>query len=349
MRERPPDKTRPTHVHVRGEFLRPGDAVQPATPDALHSFSHELARNRLGLAQWLVAAENPLTARVVVNRQWAALFGAGIVRTTEDFGVQGAAPTHAELLDWLALEFVRHGWSLKALHKRMVTSATYRQSSLLSPELLARDPANELLGRMSRRRLEAEMIRDATLRAADLLSSKTGGPGVRPPQPSGVTEVAFGSPAWDPSEGADRYRRSIFTFAKRSAPFAAYQVFDAPSGENCTARRDVSNTPLQALTLLNDVMFTEAARALGMLLANQEGDDLARVTEAFDRVMTRLPDNDEAKDLTEYVATQRRRFAVGELDARAVAGDERGDVIERATWTTLARALINLDEANYRN
>jgi hypothetical protein len=349
LRERPPDKPRPTHVHVRGEFLRPGDAVPPATPEALHPFSSDLARNRLGLAQWLIAPENPLTARVVVNRQWAALFGAGIVRSTEDFGVQGSAPTHAELLDWLAVEFVQHGWSLKALHKQLVTSATYRQSSRPKPELLARDPANELLGRMSRRRLDAEMIRDAALQAADLLSTKLGGPGVRPPQPAGVTEVAFGGAAWQPSEGTDRYRRSIFTMAKRTAPFATYQIFDAPSGENCIARRDASNTPLQALTLLNDVMFTEAAQALGKILAERNGDDLTRVREAFSRVMTRAPDDQEAMDLTKFVAAQRQRFALGELDPRMTAGNAHGDVVEPATWTTLARALLNLDEAINRD
>jgi hypothetical protein len=193
------------------------------------------------------------------------------------------------------------------------------------------------------------MIRDAVLRSAGLLSSKMKGPGVYPPQPAGVTEVAYGSPAWTPSEGEDRYRRSLYTFVKRTAPFAAYQVFDAPSGESCTARRDVSNTPLQGLTLMNDVMFTDAAQTLGRTISKRDDDDETRCRHLFRRVLTRWPDAEETDRLLEFVETQRTRFAAGQLNAQAVAGGDDADIIERATWTSLARVLFNLDEAITRN
>ncbi len=349
MRERPENETRPTYLHKRGEFLQPQQQVQPVTPAALHAFPTEQPTNRRGIAEWIVSPENPLTPRVVVNRHWAALFGAGLVRTTEDFGVQGEVPSHPELLDWLAIEFRSNGWSLKWLHRQLVLSATYRQSSRIRPSDLEIDPENRLLARQSRRRLEAEMIRDSVLRSAGLLSSKMKGPGVYPPQPAGVTEVAYGSPAWTPSEGEDRYRRSLYTFVKRTAPFAAYQVFDAPSGESCTARRDVSNTPLQGLTLMNDVVFTEAAQSLGRTISRQGHDDETRCRHLFRRVLTRWSDAEETIRLLEFVKTQRNRFASGQLDAQAVAGGDDADLTERATWTSLARVLFNLDEAITRN
>ncbi len=201
LRERPADEPRPTFVHRRGEFLQPLEQVKPKTPAALHAFPDDQPRNRFGLARWIVSPDNPLTPRVVVNRHWAALFGAGIVRTTDDFGLQGEPPTHPELLDWLAIEFVEQGWSIKWLHRQIVLSATYRQSSRIRPDDLQRDPENRLLARATRRRLDAEMVRDAILRSAGLLSEKMYGPGVRPPQPEGVTEVAYGSPKWVASEG----------------------------------------------------------------------------------------------------------------------------------------------------
>ncbi len=286
---------------------------------------------------------------MVVNRQWATLFGRGLVETVDDFGTQAASPTHPRLLDWLAVEFVNHGWSLKWLHRTLVNSATYRQSSQVSAAAMAADPDNLLLARAPRPRLPAEVIRDSVLRASGLLSLEMGGPGVHPPQPAGVTEVAWGKPKWKASQGADRYRRSIYTFRKRTAPFAMYDTFDAPSGESCTARRDISNTPLQALTVLNDTMIFEAAQALGALLAASESDDATGIETACRRVLSRRPTVAEANMLQRFLAAQRMRFASGELDATTIAGQSQADVNETATWTTLARALFGLDETLTRN
>jgi hypothetical protein len=350
LRERPADHPRPTFLHHRGEFLQPAERVEPAVFSFLPPLPATTGKpGRLAFARWLVSPENPLTARVTVNRQWAILFGRGLVRTTEDFGFQGEAPTHPELLDWLAVEFVKQGWSLKKLHRLIVTSATYRQTSRTAPELLAKDAENRLLARGPRGRLEAEMIRDATLRAAGLLSEKIGGPSVYPPQAEGVSEVAYGSPKWNASSGADRYRRGLYTFIKRTAPYAMLTTFDAPTGEACIARREASNSPLQALTLLNDVVFVEAAQALGKELASQPGSIEERVRTLFRRVLTRPPTDDEVAMLTHFLQTQKQRFEAKELDAKAIAGDGPGDANERAAWTALARALFNLDEAVTRS
>ncbi|HZY86218.1 MAG TPA: PSD1 and planctomycete cytochrome C domain-containing protein, partial [Gemmataceae bacterium] len=254
LAERPANNPRPTFRHHRGEFLQPKERVEPGVLSALPPLPPGEPHNRLTFARWLVDPQNPLVGRVTMNRQWAAFFGRGLVRTAEDFGYTGDPPTHPELLDWLAVDFVGRGWSLKAMHRLIVTSATYRQSARVTPELLARDPENRLLARGPRFRLEAELLRDAALRASGLLSPRLGGPSVFPPQPPGVTtEGAYGALAWKPSAGPDRYRRGLYTFSKRTAPFAAFTTFDAPSGEACVARREASNTPLQALTLLNDV------------------------------------------------------------------------------------------------
>ncbi len=352
--ERPKDKPRTTNMRERGEYLRVGAEVTPGTPLSLPPFPSDQPRNRLGLARWLTSPEHPLTARVTVNRQWASLFGVGIVPTSEDFGVQGAPPSDQSLLDWLAIEFVESGWSLKKLHRLLVTSSTYRQSSQIAPEAFAADPVNVYLARAPRKRLEAEMILDSTLCACGLLSEKMGGPGVRPPQPTGITEVAYGNPAWVPSTGEDRFRRGIYTFIKRTAPFAALLTFDATSGTACTARRDVSNTPLQALTLLNDVIFQEAAQNCGRLLAARDGTDDVRIVYAVRRVLTRPPTDGELSELAAFLTLQRQRLAGGELDAAQIAGGSvedvpREQVVERAAWTTLARALLCLDEAITRN
>jgi hypothetical protein len=329
--------------------LQPEERVEAGVIAAVASFPDEAPRNRLGFARWLVSPENPLTARVTVNREWAAFFGHGLVRTLGDFGFQGEAPTHPELLDWLAVEFMRDGWSLKRLHKLIVTSAAYRQTSRVAPELQTRDPENRLLARGPRFRLEAEMVRDAALRASGLLSEKMGGPGVRPPQPEGVTEAAYGAPKWNADTGENRHRRSIYTFQKRTAPFALYNNFDAPTGEACLARRDVSNTPLQALALLNDQVFLEAARALGATLAAQGDSVEARVRTLFRRVLTRPPTPEEVAQLTKFFYAQRARYDRGDIDATTFAGKDSGDPHEAAAWTALARALLNLDEAITRS
>ena len=350
MRERPAESPRSTFIHKRGEFLQPTDAVDADVPQFLPRLPSGVRHDRLAFARWLVSPENPLTARVVVNRQWAAFFGAGIVGTQNDFGFQGDLPTHPQLLDWLATEFVKDGWSLKALHRRIVTSSIYRQSSVVTPAALARDPLNRWLARGARVRLDAEIIRDSALSASGTLSGKMFGPPVKPPQPAGVTEVAYGSPKWEVSSGEDRYRRSIYTFQKRSAPFAMFNTFDAPSGETCVARREVSDTPLQSLTLLNDIAFVEAAQKLGSLTSQQSGDDETKIRFLFRRVLTRSPSRLESEQLRVFLQSQRARLESGELNAAVILGDDKNNdpknppALSPAAWTLVARAVLNLDE-----
>jgi hypothetical protein len=333
-------------VHHRGEFLQATEQVEPGVPSFLPPLPKGAPANRLTFARWLVSEQNPLTARVTVNRQWQAFFGRGIVRTLQDFGYQGDNPTHPNLLDWLAVEFMKEGWSLKKLDRMIVMSATYRQSSRVTPELIERDPQNILLSRGPRFRLDAELIRDAALDDAGLLSEKIGGPSVFPPQPASVTtEGTYGALPWQASTGEDRYRRSLYTFSKRTAPFAAYNTFDAPSGEECTARREVSNSPLQALTLLNDQMFMEAAEALGRTTAALKDSDDQKAAFIFRRCLTRPPEAEEVTMLAKFAADERKRFADGQVDPHPLAPDAKGDVVEVATWTAVARAVMNLDEA----
>jgi hypothetical protein len=232
---------------------------------------------------------------------------------------------------------------MKKLHRLIVTSATYRQSSRTTPDLLARDGENRLLARGPRARLEAEMIRDSALRVAGLLTEKVGGPSVRPPQPAGVTEVAYGGTGWNASTGPDRYRRSLYTFSKRTAPFALFTTFDAPSGDTCIAQRETSDTPLQALTLLNDIVLLEAAQALGKTMAAQSGDDAARIDALFRRTFSRAAEPGERAALTQFLQKQRARFAAKQLDPAGLGGKDADT--ERAAWAALARALLNTDEA----
>ena len=290
MRELPPDKRRQTRIHRRGNFLDPDEAVEPAVPAAFHPFPADAPRNRLGLAKWLVDKRNPLTARVTVNRFWARLFGAGLVETEEDFGNQGAPPPHPELLDWLATEFMRLDWDMKGIQKKIVMSATYRQSSDVTPELLDRDRFNRLLARGPRVRLEAEMVRDQMLAVAGLLSEKMYGPPVMPLQPDGVWQVVYSRDRWETSEGEDRYRRGLYTFRRRTSPHPAAMNFDAPSGEVCTMRRIRTNTPLQALVTLNDPLALEAAAHLASRLPEDASEDFEqRLTRAFELALIRPP------------------------------------------------------------
>ena len=353
MQERPAADPRATFVHHRGEFLQPKDAVQAEVLSHLPPLPENQPHDRLAFARWLVDPANPLVGRVTMNRQWAALFGRGLVRTSEDFGYQGEPPTHPELLDWLAAELVNQGWSMKRMHKLIVMSATYQQSSAVKPEHLANDPQNKLLSHYPRQRLDAEMVRDAALVASGLFSPEIGGPSVFPPQPASITaEGAYGALGWKVSEGPDRYRRGLYTFAKRTAPYAMFQTFDGPSGESCIARREVSNTPLQALTVLNDAVFLEAAQALGKAAMNKAltsgqgelpGDD--QLTHLFRRCLTRSPTSEERTALLKYYEAQLARLKKKELDAAKIAGPGDGDVSERAAWTLTARAIMNLDEA----
>jgi hypothetical protein len=345
MQERPADNLRTTYRHHRGEYLSPREVVKPALPSLFKS--QRVPTNRLELARWLASEESPLVARVTVNRAWRSFFGTGIVKTSGDFGTQSDPPSHPELLDWLAVEFMQQGWSLKKLHRLIVTSAAYQRSSKLSPATTAVDPENRLLARGPRFRIDAEMVRDVMLSSSGLLSAKMYGPGVYPPQPASVTALAYGNAKWNVSKGEDRYRRSLYTFTKRTAPFAAFAAFDGPTGETCLARRNRSNTPLQALTLLNDEMFTEMARAAARRVANFDGDLSAKCTYAFRLFMTRPPTDDEVDSLLAFYKQQTKRLESGELNSIELAGAEAGN--DLAAWTLLARVVMNLDEVITRN
>ncbi|MEO6035905.1 MAG: DUF1553 domain-containing protein, partial [Verrucomicrobiota bacterium] len=351
MRERPAGQPRITHRQDRGEFLSPKEEVTPGIPEVLPPLPKDAPRNRLGLARWLVSSANPLTARVIMNRNWEAFFGRGLVHTTENFGLQGETPSHPELLDWLALEFMEQDWSQKKMHKLIVMSATYQQSSKVSPQLLERDPQNILLARGARARIDAELIRDYDLVAGGLFSPTIGGASVYPPQPAGVTaDGAFGSLDWKTSTGPERFRRGLYTFSKRTTPYAMTSTFDGPSGESCLARRERSNTPLQALTLLNDEVFMECAQALGKSTADQGGDVSTQVERVFRRCLVRPPTGPEREKLAAFYQSQLERFSKGELKADDIAGkDKSAKLYEQAAWTTVARAVMNLDEAITKN
>jgi hypothetical protein len=344
-------RPRPTHVHIRGDFQIKGEPVKPALPAALHSLPGGGPVNRLALAKWLVAADNPLTARVAVNRLWEELFGIGLVETSEEFGAQGERPSHPELLDWLATEYVRTGWDTKQLLRLLVTSATYRQSARTSPELARRDPNNRLLGRGPRVRLSAEAIRDQALFVAGLLSRKMHGPPVQPPQPRFGLAAAFGSSTdWLPSPGEDRYRRGLYTRWRRNAPYPSMTTFDAPGRTTCNVRRLRTNTPLQALVTLNDPVYVEAAQGLARRIARHEGDLRKRVVYAFRLCLARHPSDRETARLLELFMKARRRFAADPARATALATKPLGpvpaglNVADLAAWTVLGNVLLNLDE-----
>jgi hypothetical protein len=344
---------RATHVLERGEYNRPGKRVEAGVPAALPAMGPDLPRNRLGLARWLVDPANPLTARVVVNRYWQLLFGTGLVESSEDFGAQGSWPSHPELLDWLAVEFVESGWDVKAMIRLLATSATYRRSSEARPDLLARDPRNRLLARGPRFRLSAEQIRDQALAAAGILSDRIGGPSVKPLQPPGVWEAVasqekgkYSAQEYVPGTGEDLRRRSLYTFWKRLAPPPTMQAFDAPSRETCTVRRQRTNTPLQALVTLNDPQFVEAARVLAVR-ALAEPDPIGAI---YRRVLARRPLPRERGVLGDLVATLAASFSAEPSAARSLlsVGESpapAGDPVEAAAWTLAASAVLNLDEA----
>ncbi|WP_338687689.1 PSD1 and planctomycete cytochrome C domain-containing protein [Haloferula helveola] len=349
MKERPADHQRVTQRHHRGEYLQGKEPVSAAPPSVFPALPEGAPANRLEFAKWLVDPErNPLVARVTVNRAWNALFGRGLVRSAGDFGYQSEPPVHPELLDWLAVEFVKRGWSRKALHRLIVDSATYRQSSAVDSLLLERDPFNELLARGPRFRMDGEMIRDAALATSGLLQNKIGGPSVRPPQPDSVTTAAYGAPKWNASSGPDRYRRSLYTYSKRTAPFAAYLTFDGPTGESCVVQRERSNTPLQALTLLNDEMFTEAAVALAKDAVDVDAAPAETASDLFRRVLSREPAPEELEALVAYHADQVERVRSGDLKPGEILPGG-GATPELAAWAMTARVLYNLDEAITRN
>jgi hypothetical protein len=337
---------RETNVLIRGDFLRKGDRVSPNIPAMLPKLPvSEAPRTRLDLARWLVQRENPLTASVTVNRVWARYFGRGLVETENDFGLQGALPTHPELLDWLADKFMDQGWSLKQLHRLILNSATYRQASALRPELAVIDPRDKLLGRQSRLRVEAEIVRDLGLSVSGLLSDTIGGPSAHPPQSEDVFAFTQIRRAWPTSTGSERYRRGMYTFFMRSAPYPMLTTFDTPVFNVACTLRQRSNTPLQSLTMANDETVIEMARAFGKRAFQHATSDRDRVGFAFRLCFARTAESSELERLVEYVAQQRNNFATSAENARKLAGDSSLKPIEdAAAWTALARVLLNLDE-----
>ena len=378
------DIPRETHIFKRGDMLRPGDVVQPDGLSALNSFPKDAPRNRLGLARWVTDSQSPTTARVAVNRAWSSFFGQGLVTTPEDFGTRVELPSHPELLDWLACEFMGPGgstlkgdivkaerasgggdvlpgqrsngltlipWSQKQLHRLIVTSATYRQSSRVKPELYARDQYNRLLARAPRVRVEGESVQDIALSVSGLLSPRIGGPSVRPPIPASVGDGVYGGFNWPESKGEDRYRRGLYTFSKRSLPFPALAAFDAPSGETSCPRRVRSNTPLQALTTLNEKTFVEAAQAMGLRVMKEGGkDDRTKVAYAFRLATGRTPTSDEVSKLLKFWNEQYLYFEERTADALSVAVPDIKSVPKDvnlhkvAAWAMVSRTLLNLDE-----
>jgi hypothetical protein len=349
-------KPRDTFVLGRGQYENKGEKVTPDVPAFLPPMSQELPRNRLGLAKWILDPSNPLTARVAVNQYWQQYFGIGLVKTAEDFGSQGEQPSHPELLDWLATEFVRTGWDIKAMQRLIVTSATYRQSSRGSRELIERDPENRLLARGPRFRLPAEIVRDNALAISGLLNDKVGGPSAYPYQPAGLwEEMAFGEgfsgQTYSQSSGLDLYRRGMYTVWKRTVPPPSLTIFDAPDREKCTARRGVTNTPLQALVLLNDPTYVEAARALAQRTLHAGGkSDRERVDFAFKLATARTPDQQERTVLLDSLQGFRSSYRQDRAQASKLLSigesrtDSSQDPREVAAWTTLASMILNLDE-----
>jgi hypothetical protein len=343
-------KPRETHVHIRGNFLDKGERVTTGLPAALPPAPDSGPLDRLKLARWLVDTNNPLTARVAINRLWEELFGVGLVQTSEEFGLQGELPTHPELLDWLAVEYLR-SWDTKRLLRLIVTSATYRQSSAVSEALHKRDPFNRLLARGPRLRLSAEAIRDQALFVSGLLSTKMHGPPVQPPRPSFGLAAAFGSSTdWSPSQGEDRRRRALYTRWRRNAPYPSATTFDAPERTVCNIRRVRTNTPLQALVTLNDPVYVEAAQGLARRIAARPGSTHERLVYAFRLCLTRSPREPEALRLIELYERARKQLAATPANALDLATNPLGplpagmDPADLAAWTVVSNVLLNLDE-----
>ncbi len=347
---------RETSVLRRGDFLRPETNVTAGVPAFLHQLPVGELPNRLSFAKWLVDRKSPTTARSMVNRIWQSYFGIGISSTPEDFGKQNDPPSHRELLDWLAVEFMEKSWSLKNIHRLIVTSATYRQSSKVTPELLAKDPYNRLLARGSRFRVDGEIVRDIALAASGLLNPKVGGPSVFPPSPDFLylPPSSYGPKIWNEEKGENRYRRAIYTFRYRSVPYPMLQTFDAPNGDISCVRRPRSNTPLQALTTLNEPLFNEAARGLALKTVREGGlTDSLKLDYAFRSVLSRKPSLQESAELLGLLNRQRNRSLKGELNPWNIASNDpdkpfplpKGVRMEDiAAWTTVSRVLLNLDE-----
>jgi hypothetical protein len=353
------EAARTTSILMRGDFLKPTRAVPPGTPAFLNPMSRETAAlppNRLALARWMTQRDSPTVARTLVNRVWQAYFGTGLFATSEDIGRQSEPPSHPELLDWLAVEFMDKGWSMKNLHRTIVHSATYRQSSRSTPEMQSKDPYNRLLARGPRIRVEAEIVRDIALSASGLLNPKVGGPSVHPPAPDFLFQppTSYGPKVWKEETGADRYRRALYTFRYRSVPYPMLQNFDAPNGDFACVRRPRSNTPLQALTTLNEPLFLETARALAhKALAEGGATDASRLAFAFRRCVSRAPSTQEVDELLTLLAKQAERYSRPGANPWDLAAEDPtkppslppgATPAQAAAWTVVSRVLLNLDE-----
>jgi mono/diheme cytochrome c family protein len=352
MRELPDNQKRKTKIHIRGNFLSEGKEVTPGVPAVFHALPKDMPASRVALARWLVDPQNPLTARVTVNRYWEQIFGVGLVQTPEDFGIRGKLPNHPDLLDWLATEFVAQKWDVKKLLHLLVTSATYRQSSRVTPELLKHDPDNRLFARGPRFRSSAEVIRDQALFIGGLLSPKMHGPPVRPPRPkSGLTAAFGGGTDWETSSGEDKYRRALYTQWRRTTPYPSMITFDAPGRTVCTVTRPRTNTPLQALVTLNDPVFVEAAQALARRMVKEGGKTIEeKARHGFRLALTRPPQEIELRRLTDLYQKAHSEYARNAKDALVMATSPLGplpagmDPADLAAWTIVGNVLLNLDE-----
>jgi len=339
------------NILLRGAYDKKGDAVPAEIPAALGKLPADAPRNRLGLAKWIISEANPLTARVTVNRMWQELFGTGLVKTSEDFGIMGSLPSHPELLDWLAIDFRTHGWDVKRFYKQLLTSATYRQAAVNTPAKIEKDRDNALLSRGPRFRMDAEMLRDHALAVSGTLSPRMGGPGTKPYQPENIWEVVgVGIQVYRPDTGENLYRRSLYNYWRRMAPPASLDLFNAPSREVSCVRRDRTNTPLQALVMLNDPQYVEAARILAQHTLQAGGDDVTRLDAAALRVLCRPLRSNELPILADSLAQLRKHYAAHVADAEALlkVGDSKSDEklpkSELAAWTMVCSQLLNLDE-----
>jgi hypothetical protein len=350
------DTLRPAFILDRGLYSAPTERVYPATPEHIMSFSGNLPQNRLGLAQWLFDKNNPLTARVTVNRYWQMIFGRGIISTPEDFGSQGDLPTHPELLDWLAVEFSSSGWDVRKLLKLMVMSATYKQSVAVKRDLVQRDPGNSLLARGPQSRLPAELIRDHALAISGLLSDRVGGPSVMPYQPRGLwLQIASGNQElkeYIQGHGSELYRKSMYTFWKRSLPPPSMLIFDATTREQCAVERQSTSTPMQALVLLNDPQFVETSRLIAQRMLFEGGTSAEeRIRFAFRLATSRQPSVEELALLLELLQTQYQTFETKPERARSLLAvgeyqlDNNLDVVELAAYTVVANTIMNLSES----
>lgn len=358
--ERPESDKRVTHLLQRGEWDKPAEPVPPGIPVAFHPLRDTTSPPRLQFAKWLVDRESPLAARVAVNRVWQTIFGLGLVETSEDFGTRAPMPEYRDLLDWLSVDFMENQWSTKKLIRTIVTSQTYQQSSRVSPTLLELDPENRLLARGPRFRAEAEVIRDMAMAMAGIIHHEMGGPGIIPPVPQNVLDYNYVYPSyWTPAQGPQRYRRTIYNFRKRSMPDPAMSTFDAPNGDFACSRRMRSNTPLAALTALNEPIFIEAAQALGLRILREGGpDEASRIDYIYQICMARSPNTSEKQVLTNLLVAQRKRIAEGWLNPREIItgkADQLPNLPEgtnpqdAAAWTIAARVMLNLDETISKN